>query len=113
MLCILYNKGDRQSGVSYQILNFQPDAYASSASGSSNALVPVGLWTPESKIQYSNSAPIIYNTVNGGPPSDRYMPLAGLYFCVRLDFVTPSLLYFLLFLVYSKFHHHHHHHHHH
>jgi hypothetical protein len=35
-------QGDRQSGVSYQILNFQPDAYASSSPGSSNALVRVG-----------------------------------------------------------------------
>jgi hypothetical protein len=36
------------------------------------------------------------------------MPLAGLHFCVGLDFVTPSLEPFL-----SKYHYHHHHHHHH
>jgi hypothetical protein len=64
-------QGDRQSGVSYQILNFQPDVYASSAKDSSNALVPVGLWTPENNIKYSSSTPIIYNTANGQPPSDK------------------------------------------
>jgi hypothetical protein len=62
--------GDRKTGVSYQILDFQPDVYASS-SLCTLGLVPVGLWTPENKIQCTNSKPIIYNTANGETPSDK------------------------------------------
>jgi hypothetical protein len=102
-------QGDRQTGVSYQILNFQPDVYASS-SLRTLGFVPVGLWTPENKIQYTNSKPIIYNTANGEPPSDKpplivlKMPQGYRNVLVALGIVLFIIMGFLSFILvyYSK-----------
>lgn len=63
-------QGDRQTGVSYQILNFQPNVYL--ADNKRNlGFVGVGVWTPENKMKIDSASTIVYNTANGLPATDR------------------------------------------
>jgi hypothetical protein len=63
-----FAEGDRRTGVSYKILNFQPDVYASSASHSLG-FVNIGRWSPELGNIISEDS-VIYNTPDNSIPSD-------------------------------------------
>eukprot|EP01036_Dinobryon_divergens_P038415 gene38415-50439_t len=76
-----FAEGDRQTGVSYAVYNFQPDVYRSDSSGTLG-LVTVGGWTSEGGIQMctdsvtgcshsgGGSGGVIFNTDNNDIPSD-------------------------------------------
>ena len=65
-----YGRGDRISGIQYNVLNFHPDVYLSSA-GADSGLVQVGLWSSESGFNViSGSAPFVFNTDDNRPPPD-------------------------------------------
>jgi G protein-coupled receptor 158 len=72
-----YGEGDRVTGVTYAIYNFQPSLYLADITGSAG-LKTVGLWTSEGGVQMCSqkvfaafgACSVVYNTVDNNPPSD-------------------------------------------
>lgn len=90
-----FGEGDRRTGISYRVMNFNPSVYLADPSGSSGYVV-IGEWTIEAGNKIT--AHVTYNTIDNSPPSDLpptiYLRMHG-SFVVILIFLGTSLFVFV------------------
>jgi ABC-type branched-subunit amino acid transport system substrate-binding protein len=74
-----YGEGDREGGVTYKVVNFQPSAYSSQSEN--QGFVTVGYWTTEtgyrSCLGEVGCSAIVYNTASNTIPTDTPAPISA------------------------------------